>query len=171
MKNIFKSLFLISIVILSSSTSFAQTTQEERKGYTGNGEFILGVMEIGLNTTQGYRFNNKWSIGANTGVNISWCGPVMPLCAVGQFDINVKENLSVLINAKAGGVFALTNDDDLETRAGGNFAIGAGVRYKRMSYQLALNTAFLKHFNKDRNETLNGYSTFQLRIGYNFGAR
>ena len=189
-----KSTLLISIMILSSLASFAQDTEEVvtkpkqslyelRKGYTGNAEFILGCLEIGLNTTQGYRFNNHWSIGANTGVNISWTGPVVPLCAVGQFDINVGENTSLLVNAKAGGVFALTSDGDLKNRAGGNFAIGAGVRYRRMSFQLAYNLTTIPYYSGNdyvvsegdelvfKNELLKGYATIQLRIGFNFGAR
>ena len=181
-------------MILSSLASFAQDTEEVvtkpkqslyelRKGYTGNAEFILGCLEIGLNTTQGYRFNNHWSIGANTGVNISWTGPVVPLCAVGQFDINVGENTSLLVNAKAGGVFALTSDGDLKNRAGGNFALGAGVRYRRMSFQLAYNIATIPFYSNNHDvimvddipvlydKLIKGYATIQLRIGFNFGAR
>ncbi len=184
----------MTITLVSSLASYEQATEEaeikpkessyeRRKGYTGNAEFILGLMELGINTTQGYRFNHHWSVGANTGVNISWAGPVVPLCAVGQFDINVGKNTSLLVNAKAGGVFALTSDQDLKNRAGGNFALGAGVRYKRMSFQLAYNLATISYYSGNdylvsegdelvfKNDLIKGYATIQLRIGFNFGAR
>ncbi|MDE6339617.1 MAG: hypothetical protein K2K97_07520 [Muribaculaceae bacterium] len=157
-------------MLLSSFASYAET-KEERKGYTGNTECILGFLEIGLNTTQGYRFNNKWSIGANTGVNISWCGPVMPLCAVGQFDIVTGKSSSIVFNAKAGGIFALTNAFDVKNRAGGNFAFGVGFRYKRVMYQLAYNLVLMNYYQHDTQELIDGYGTLQLRIAYTFGAR
>lgn len=165
-----KSLLLLSIMMLSSLVSYAQKNEEQRKGYMGNAEFILGALEVGLNTTQGYRLNNKWSFGANTGVNISWFGPVLPLCAVAQFDIAAGKNTSVLINAKAGGAFALTNDSDLKKRAGGNFALGTGFSYKRMTYQLAYNLVLLKFSHYDVDELTEGevYATIQFRVGFSF---
>lgn len=165
-----KSLLLLTIMILSSLVSYAQKNEVQRKGYMGNAEFILGALEVGLNTTQGYRLNNKWSIGANTGVNISWFGPVLPLCAVAQFDIAAGKNTSVLINAKAGGAFTLLNDSNMKKRAGGNFALGIGLGYKRMTYQLATNLVLMKFSHYFMGKLTEGerYATIQFRVGFSF---
>ncbi len=164
----------IAAILLSLTSLCAQTTPTD-KGYTGNIETIIGLPELAFNTTHGYRFNKYWSVGLNTGINLSWYGPVAPICAVGQLDLPNSPNSSFFINAKAGLVRSLVHDSDIITPTGQNYAIGTGIRFYRITAQLALNVVIMERYTDPcasfERETQDGYATLQLRIGYTFGAR
>lgn len=155
---------LIAIIIATASSLAAPN---EPKGYTGNLEAIVGFPELGLNTTQGYRFNKYWSVGANTGLNVSWAGYIVPLCAVGQFNLPLDNHTSLLLNTKAGFAYPLNHEYPL----GSNFALGIGCRSHRVALQLALNFVFCRFQGNAYidDEVYNGYATPQIRIAYIFG--
>ncbi len=162
----------LTALAVGISGAAAQTVNDTNKGYTGNAEMVVGLLELGLNTTQGYRFNKHWSVGVNTGLNTSWAGSVVPVCAVGQFDLPIGKCNSFFVNSKAGMVVALDKEPYRKSPIGSNFALGTGFRLNRVSLQLAFNGVCLKH-NSTANpdEIYDGYATVQFRIGYIFGKK
>lgn len=159
------------IVALGTIGATAQSSYELKRGYTGNVELIGGVPEIGLSTTQGYRVNQYWSFGINTGINLNNEVPYIPFRPVVQLSAPLGENGTIFVNSMYGVALSLDKWENT-SKWGLSFNFGTGIRYRRMTYQIALDAENLEYTTAEhRNVVYRGFGSLQIRIGYTFGAR
>lgn len=166
-----KFLILGIICALGAMSAHAQSSYELKRGYTGSVELIVGIPDIGINTTHGYRLNQYWSFGLNTGVNMGGGGPYMPLRPTVQLSAPLGRHGSLFLNCKYGLAISLEEDRDELNRVGWSFCFGPGIRYRRMTFQLAVDGEGLDYVSSAYPEVERGFGSVQFRLGYTFGAR
>lgn len=166
-----KMLLLGVICALGAMSAHAQSSYELKRGYTGSNELILGLIDLGINTTHGYRVNQYWSFGLNTGVNMGWGGPYMPLRPTVQLSAPLGTHGSLFLNCKYGLAISLEDNRGKLNRVGWSFCFGPGIRYRRMTFQLAVDGENLDYVSNAYPVVERGFGSLQFRIGYTFGAR